>query len=312
MQNEVLRLKNIDLTLKVEIIKMAKNIENAIVGVFLGGKTLMSGKVKNGQLVKNYVKRINNKGTEEEILSELIKSITEVFDDEVAGIGIGVPSLVDTSKGIVYKVQKIPSWREVHLKDILESKFGVKVYVNNDANCFAIGEKYFGQAKGNANVVGLIIGAGVGAGIIFKEHLYSGTNCGAGEFGSIPYRDHDFEYYCSEGFFEEKYGIKFELLYSRAINNDKIALAIFEQYGYDLGNIIKTILFTTDPEIIIIGGTISKAFKFFEKVMWKKVKTFIYKHSLKKLKIVQSEQSEIAVLGAAALYYDAHNITMKK
>ncbi len=292
--------------------RMVANVQEAIIGVSLGGKTLLSGKVINGHLVKSQTKRINNKGTEEEILTELINAITEVFDDEVAGIGIGVPSLVDVTNGIVYKVQKIPSWREVHLKDILESRFGVKVYVNNDANCFAIGEKYFGQAKEYSNVVGLIIGAGVGAGIIFREHLYSGTNCGAGEFGSIPYRDHDFEYYCSESFFEEKYGIKFELLYNRALNNDKIALAIFEQYGFDIGNIIKTILFTADPEIIIIGGTISKAFKFFEKVMWKKVKTFIYKHSLKKLKIVQSEQSQIAVLGAAALYFDAQNVTMRK
>ncbi len=291
---------------------MTENIKNAIIGVSLGGKTLLTGKVRDGQLVKSQTKKINNKGTEEEILTELINAISEVFDNEVAGIGIGVPSLVDVPNGIVYKVQKIPSWREVHLKEILEGRFGVKVYVNNDANCFAIGEKYFGQAKVYENVVGLIIGAGVGAGIIFKEHLYSGTNCGAGEFGSIPYRDHDFEYYCSEGFFEEKYGIKFELLYNRAINNDKIAMAIFEQYGFDIGNLIKTILFTTDPELIIIGGTISKAFKFFEKVMWKKVKTFIYKHSLKKLKIVQSEQSEIAVLGAAALYLDAQNVTMKK
>ena len=291
---------------------MDKNVKKAIIGVALGGKTLLSGKVKDGELVKSQTKRINNKGTEEEILTELINAISEVFDEEVAGIGIGVPSLVDVANGIVYKVQKIPSWREVHLKDILESRFGVKVYVNNDANCFAIGEKYFGQAKDYENVVGLIIGAGVGAGIIFKEHLYSGTNCGAGEFGSIPYRDHDFEYYCSEGFFEEKYGIKFELLYNRALKKDKIALAIFEQYGFDLGNIIKTILFTTDPEIIIIGGPISKAFVFFEKTMRKKVKTFTYKHSLKKLKIVPSEQSDIAVLGAAALYFDAQNITVNK
>jgi glucokinase len=291
---------------------MVEIIKDAIIGVSLGGKTLLTGKVKNGKLSKSHSIRINNKGTEEEVLAELINAISEVFDDEVAGIGIGVPSLVDVENGIVYKVQKIPAWREVHLKDILESKFGVKVYVNNDANCFAIGEKYFGQAKEYENVVALILSAGVGAGIIFKEHLYSGTNCGAGEFGSIPYRDHDFEYYCSEGYFEEKYGIKAEILYKRALNKDKIALAIYEQFGYDLGNLIKTIMFTTDPEIIILGGSLSKAFTFFEKTMGEKVRTFIYKHSLKKLKIVTAEQTDIALLGAAALYYDAQNITMRK
>jgi glucokinase len=188
----------------------------------------------------------------------------------------------------------------------------VKVYINNDANCFAIGEKYFGKAKNYDNVIGLIIDAGVGAGIVFKGHLYSGTNCGAGELGSLPYREHDFEYYCSEGYFEEKYDLKFELLYKRALNDDKIALAIFEQYGYDLGNLIKIIMYTIDPEIIVLGGSISKAFPYFEKTMRSKIKTFIYKHSLSRLKIVPSDQSEISILGAVALFYDALNITMEK
>jgi glucokinase len=291
---------------------MTQSSNESIIGISLGGSMLLSGKVKNDKLIKSVSRKINNKGSEEEVLTELIEAISEVFDDEVTGIGIGVPSLVDVKNGIVYKVQKIPSWREVHLKDILESHFGIKVYVNNDANCFAIGEKYFGKAKNHENIVGLIIGAGVGAGIIFKGHLYSGTNCGAGEFGSLPYREHDFEYYCSESYFEEKYGMKFELLYKRALNKDKIALAVFEQYGFDLGNLIKSILYITDPEIIILGGTISKAFPFFEKTMHNRVKTFLYKHSLKKLEILLTQQSEISIFGAVALFYDAQNITLNK
>lgn len=291
---------------------MKKDINNTIIGVSLGGNILLTGKVKDGQLIKSFFKKINNRGSEEEILTELIAAISEIFDEEVKGIGIGVPSLVNEKKGIVYRVQKIPSWREVHLKDILEAHFGVKVYINNDANCFAIGEKYFGNAKEKENVVGLIIGTGVGVGIIFKGHLYSGSNCGAGELGSIPYREHDFEYYCSEGYFDEKYGMNFELLYRRALKKDKIALAIFEQYGLDLGNLIKTILYTLDPETIVLGGIIAKAFPFFEKMMLQKVETFLYKHSLKDLIIIPSQQSDIAVLGAVALFYDAQNLTLEK
>jgi len=291
---------------------MANNPSKAIIGVSLSGNTILCGKVHNGKLVKSISKKIYSKGSEEEILTDLIGVISEVFNDDVTGIGIGVPSLVDVQKGIVYNVRKIPAWREVHLKDILENQFGVKVYVNNDANCFAIGEKYFGNAKDYENVIGLIIGTGVGAGIIFKGHLYSGTNCGAGELGSLPYRDYDFEHYCSKSYFELKYGMKFELLLKRALKKDKIALAIFEQYGLDLGNLIKTILYTTDPEIIILGGTIAKAFPFFETTMLNRVKTFIYKHSLKKLKIIPSQQSETAIFGAVALFFDAQNITLKK
>ncbi len=284
----------------------------SIIGVFLGGKTLFAGKVKNGKIESSVTKQIDNMASEDHIIAEVIDSIEQVFDDEIEGIGIGVPSLVDVEKGIVYRVQKIPAWREVHIKDILFSKFNVKVHVNNDANCFAVGEKYFGTAKNYENIVGLILGAGVGAGIIFKGHLYSGTNCGAGEFGSLPYKDHDFEYYCGEGYFEEKYGLTHKVLYQRALQNDKIALAIYEQYGQDVGNIIKAIMFSTDPEIIVIGGTVSKAFSFFEKEMNKVVKTFTYQHILTSKKIVKSENEDIAILGAAALFYDAQNMTMRK
>lgn len=283
-----------------------------IVGVFLGGKTLRVGKVTNNQIEKSIYRNVSNREAEEVILKELITAIDEVFDDDIAGIGIGVPSLVNVKKGIVYKVVNIPSWKEVHLKEILEDRFGVNVYVNNDANCFAIGEKYFGKAKNYENIVGLIIGAGMGTGIIFNGHLFSGENCGAGEFGSIPYKEFDYEYYCSEGFFEEKYGLQTEDLFERAKKKDKIAFAIFEQFGYNLGSAIKTIMFSVDPELVVIGGNLARAFPYFEKAMREKVKTFPYKHSVKRLKIVQSEEPNIAILGAAALYLDAQNRTVIK
>ncbi len=287
-------------------------MDSAVIGISMGGKTLLAGKVKNGRIEKSITRKINNKGPENEILAEVFDVINEVKDDEVAGIGIGVPSLVDVEKGIVYRVQNIPSWREVHLKEILESHFGLKIYVNNDANCFAIGEMYFGKTAGYENSVGLILGAGVGAGIIFKSHLYSGTNCGAGEFGDIPYRDFTYEYYLNDAYFEYKYGVAASTFLSRANKKDKIALAIFEQYGNDLGNLMKTILFTVDPQIIVVGGPLAKAFPYFEKSMWDKVNTFPYRHAISKLKIVPSEQENIAVLGAAALYFDAKNQRLKK
>ena len=287
-------------------------MEKAVIGIFLGGKTLLAGKVKNGKIEKSINRKINNKGPESEILSEIFHVIDEVNDDEVDGIGIGVPSLVDVEKGIVFRVHNIPSWREVHLKEILESHFGVKVYVNNDANCFAIGEMYFGESAGYENSVGLILGAGVGAGILFKGHLYSGTNCGAGEFGDIPYRDFTYEYYLNDAYFEYKYGVSASTFLSRAKKNDKIALAVFEQYGYDLGNLVKTILFAVDPQIIIIGGPLAKAFSYFEKSMWKSVRSFPYQHAVNNLKIVSSTEENTAILGAAALYFDAKNLRLKK
>ena len=292
--------------------KNAQSQNKSIVGIYLGGKMLRVGKVTNNKIEKSISRNISNKESEEVILKELISGIDEVFDKDVVGIGIGVPSLVNVKKGIVYRVVNIPSWREVHVKEILEDRFGVNVYVNNDANCFAIGEKYFGKAQNYENIVGIIIGAGMGAGIIFNGHLFSGENCGAGEFGSIPYKQFDYEYYCSEGFFEEKYELRTDDLLERAKHSDKIAFAVFEQFGYNLGDAIKTMMLAIDPELIVIGGTLARAFPYFEKAMWEKVNTFPYKHSVKHLKIEQSVEPDIAILGAAALYLDGINTTLRK
>lgn len=281
------------------------DIHQTVIGLFLGGKTLMAGKIKDGIIEKKVHKTINNLAPEEEIIMEVIGAIQEVFDDEIEGIGVGVPSLVNTTKGIVYKTPNIPSWKEVHLKEILEDRFKVNVFLNNDANCFAAGEKHFGKAKNYSNIIGIIIGVGFGCGIIANDKLYSGNNCGAGEFGSIPYRDHDYEYYCSEGYFNEKYDENFVDFLNRAKKKDKIALAIFEQYGNDLGNAIKTILFAIDPEIIVIGGRLSEAFPYFNKTMWNVINTFPYKHSIKNLKIEVNSQEDVPIMGAAALYFDA-------
>jgi len=275
------------------------------VGVYLGGKHLRVGRVRNNTVEASLALEIDNHNSEEVILKELMDAIDQVFTDDVGGIGIGVPSLVDVSKGIVYNVEHMPSWREVHLGDLLSDRYKVGVYVNNDANCFAIGEKYFGKAKKFANVVGVMVGVGLGCGVITNNRLYSGTNCGAGEFGCIPYRDHNYEHYCTPQYFEFKYGLKPDVLYTRAKKQDKIALAILEQFGFDFGQAIKTMLYAYDPECIIVGGNISRFFPYFEKFMWKVVRKFQYEKTVEKLRIEVSDQPDIAVLGAAALYYDA-------
>lgn len=281
------------------------DMETAVVGVFLGGKTLMAGKIKSGKVERKEIRTINNLAAEEDILMEVISIIEAVIDDEVSGIGVGVPSLVDVDKGIVYQVLNIPSWQKVHLKEILEDRFRHKVYLNNDANCFAVGQKYFGKAQNYNNIVGLIIGVGLGCGIIANNQLFSGQNCGAGEFGSIPYRDHDYEYYCSENYFQKKYGEKFSELLQRAQNKDKIALALFENYGQSIADVIKAVLFAIDPEVIVIGGPVAEAFPFFEKSMNERLKSFPYESTLKKLSIRVSDEADISILGAAALFYDA-------
>ncbi|ASB47660.1 ROK family protein [Alkalitalea saponilacus] len=276
-----------------------------VVGVFLGGKTLKVGRVSNDTVEEMVTVEVDNYAGEEDVLNQLIKTIESVFTPEIAGIGIGVPSMVDVEQGIVYNVEHIPSWRKVYLGDLLKAHFKKEIYVNNDANCFAVGEKYYGKGWKYNNLAVIFAGEGLGVGIIADNRLYSGTNCGAGEFGYISYRDHNYEYYCTQSYFELKYGLKPNALFKRAKKEDKIALAILEQFGYDFGNFIKTILFAIDPECIIIGGDITRFFPYFEPYMWKTIRKHPFEKAIEKLRIDVSEKQDVAVLGAAALYFDA-------
>ena len=282
--------------------------EKSILGVDIGGTNIRIGKILNDNILALHSQKITSNGKEEEVLEEIISSVYKLFDKSVVGIGVGVPSVVDVEKGIVYDVQNIPSLKKVFLKKILEDKFKIPVYVNNDANCFVAGEKYFGRGKSYNNIVGLTIGTGLGAGIYANGKLYAGANCGAGEFGLLPYKDSDYEHYCSSHFFINIYRTTGEEAFKNAAKGDNTAIGIFNEFGTHLGNAVSAVILSFDPEIIIIGGSISKSFKYFKDSMTKVFGDFPYQNSIKNLKIAVSKLSQGPVLGAAALYLENNKI----
>ena len=278
---------------------------DVIVGVDLGGTNVRAAAVRDGKIFKRAVRRISGKAAEEVVLGEIFETVAEVVGGGVAGIGIGVPSVVDVEHGIVYAVENIPAWREVPLKDKLEARFGCPAYVNNDANAFALGELHFGKGRGYRNMVAVTIGTGLGSGIIIDGRLYSGPNCGAGEIGSIPYRDATIERYAAGPFFQDRAGVGGDVVYERAQRGDAEAVRLFHAFGNELGHAILTILYAYDPELIVLGGSISRAYQFFEGGMRERLKSFAYQHVLERLVITYSEVEDVALLGAAALYIDA-------
>jgi glucokinase len=276
-----------------------------IIGIDLGATNIRGAVVNNETVSEITSRRIQTKGTEEQVLQDVYSLIDSLIDKEVKAIGIGVPSVVDVKLGIVYDVIHIPSWKEVHLKELIESRYHIPVFVNNDANCFALGEYYFGKGKGVEDMIGLTIGTGLGAGIIINNHLYAGKNCGAGEFGMVDYLDNNYEFYCSGSFFNNVYGLNGEDVFKNAKNGDMQALKLYNELGAHLGNAIKMIMYTYDTELIILGGSVQLAFGFFEKAMWERIKTFGFPKSIEQLQVKTSALANSGILGAAALYYDA-------
>ena len=158
-----------------------QNTNSFVIGVDMGGTKIGAGLISGQEVIERRVKGINNRESKERILSDLMLVIDELMRDDLLGIGVGVPSLVDVKSGTVYGVQNIPSWDVVPLAEILRERYKVPVYVNNDANCFAIGEKYYGAGQEFSNFVGVTLGTGLGGGVIVDDYLYAGSNCCAGE-----------------------------------------------------------------------------------------------------------------------------------
>lgn len=280
---------------------MSKQQEKLSIGIDLGGTQVRAGLVNNGEIVQIAAARISGLTTEEEVLDRIFGLIDTLGLEDVAGIGIGVPSIVDVKRGIVYDTVNIPSWKEVHLKEILEKKYGVPVSVNNDANCFALGEQRYGAGKGYGNVVGVTIGTGLGAGVIFEGRLFSGTYCGAGEIGNIAYKDGTIENYASGQYFTTIHGRSGESLLAEAFRNDQQAVDIFYEYGLHLGRALLTIVYAYDPEFIVLGGSVSQSYPFFEKGMYQSLQESVFPHSLKHLRIECSRTIGIAIIGASCL-----------
>jgi glucokinase len=276
-----------------------------IIGIDLGATNIRGAIVQNEHIGNIVSRRIHTKGTEEQVLDDVYWLIDQLIAGDVKAIGIGVPSVVDVKKGIVYDVIHIPSWKEVHLKEILEKRYKVPVFVNNDANCFALGEYYFGKGKGVESMIGLTLGTGLGAGIIIKNHLYAGKNCGAGEFGMVDYLDQNYEYYARGSFFTNVHGLNGETVFTDAKARDSKALQLYRELGIHLGNAVKMIMYTYDTELIILGGSVPMAFDYFEQSMWERIKTFGFPKSIEHLQIKTSELTNSGILGAAALYFDA-------
>jgi glucokinase len=276
-----------------------------IIGIDLGATNIRGAVVNDKSLSQIIARRINTNGTEEQVLEDVYYVIDHLIDENIKAIGIGVPSVVDVDQGIVYDVQHIPAWKEVHLKQLIEARYHIPVFVNNDANCFALGEFYFGKGKGADDMIGLTIGTGLGAGVVINKKLYAGPNCGAGEFGMVDYLDHNYEFYCSGSFFTNVHGLSGEEVFKDAEHGNKDALKLYLEMGVHLGNAVKLIMYTYDPKLIILGGSVQTAYKYFEKTMWERIRTFAYTKSIGRLKIERSLLANSGILGAAALYFDS-------
>ena len=159
-----------------------------IVGVDVGGTTIKSALLSpKGSILRRHEVRTEAKKGAKEIIKRIFSSIEEVKEEGILGIGIGSPGPMDYRKGIITNPVNLP-FKNTPLKKIVGGKFKVPVFLDNDANCFALAEALFGQGKPYNNVVGITLGTGFGGGLVIGKKLYYGKG-NAAELGhmSIKY-----------------------------------------------------------------------------------------------------------------------------
>ena len=205
----------------------------SVIGVDLGGTKVAVGKIRSGKLVEQKQAEIDQTSEDPMDAVRLMgQVIQELMDDGVKGIGVGVPGLVNREWGIVYDVLNIPNWKEVPLKSLLEEKFKIPVYIDNDANCFAMGEYRFGSFPGHPDFVGITLGTGMGSGIIKNGTLLPDAHCCSGEFGTMAYLDGIFENYTSGMYFKLKYGKNGQEVAEKAHDGDVRCRRQFRFYNW--------------------------------------------------------------------------------
>lgn len=275
--------------------------QSSVIGIDMGGTQLRGGVVTGNEVSGIVSASVHSEGSVDQVLEQLFALVQQLLDPSVKGIGIGVPGLVSMPKGVVYDVVNIASWKEVPLKQLMEDRFQLPIKFENDANCFALGEYWFGKGRGHDSMLGLTIGTGLGSGIILNKKLYAGRHGGAGEFGMIEYLDKYYEYYASGQFFQNVYERDGREVFRLAKAGDKKALAMYEEMGSHLGNAIRTILYTLDIDLIVLGGSVRHAFPYFSESMWQQIRTLAFQRAADDLRIEVSELENSGILGAAAL-----------
>jgi len=236
------------------------------------------------------------------------------------GIGVGVWGLVDIEKGEVRFAPNL-KWRDIPLKKLWEGRFGLTVFVENDANASAMGEYYLGAAKNVDDFIYVNTGIGLGGGIISAGILFRGWNGYAGEIGHMTIDPDGEACMCGKrGCWETQVGsrvavqgyktctgqeVSFEELVALVRADDPTSLEIFMKMGLALGIGIGSLVNIFSPRCVVVGGALIQVSERILPIARENfAKNSLFQHQ-KDIKIIPSELgSNSCVLGCVALVLD--------
>jgi len=255
----------------------------AILGMDIGGSSLKVVLREKEKILKKEVFDLPRKKKD---LFDLIEKIYKNFSqkNKLEKVGIGVAGILDKKREKLIRAPNLSFLEGVKIKKEIEKKLKRKVFIENDVNCFGLGEKFFGKAKNLDYFIFLALGSGIGGAIFVDGKLILGEEGGAGEIGHIFLdikNKFDFEELASDKFLKRKLGKNSFSAKILAEKGQKGAIKIFKELGKNLGFGIVNLIHIFDPQAIILGGGIILAKKFFEKEMKETIKKFVISKSYK-------------------------------
>jgi len=287
-----------------------------VIGIDLGGTKISAGIVdRSGRIVGEIVTLPTESWkSPERIFENMTRTIdlclkrSKINLKNITGIGVGVPTVLDNDSGTLTSSDNLPTMGGFNLKNALLKYYrGKKIIIENDANCFIIGEKLCGKAKDYRFCCGVTLGTGLGVGIILNDKLYRGSKGSAGEIWRSPYKKYKNieEIVSGKGLssqYEKLTGLKVEapLIEEKARQGDEKAKEVWKIFGEALGYALSYLVNILDPEIIVIGGSISKAYDCFIDFTQNMLKK--YTKSYNQLKVVKAKYSNLSgIIGAGFL-----------
>ncbi|MCD6232696.1 ROK family protein [Candidatus Aerophobetes bacterium] len=313
-----------------------------IMGIDLGGTNIVSLLInKKGEIITRDKRKALAEEGKEKTISQIVESAKAVIEkgrnkgisfQSILGIGIGSPGPLNTKEGIIYFAPNLPGWKNVPLKNILEKKLNIPVFLENDANAAALGEWWIGAGRDVNNLVLFTLGTGIGGGIIINGEVLHGFRDTAAEIGHMIIHEEGLLCNCGTKGCLEAYAsatgvvrrtisalkkgaksiltemvnnhlkeITCKMVYQAAKKGDKLCKWITEETGRYLGIGIANMVNILNPEMIILAGGMIEAKDLLFNPVIKYAQKYALKASIEKVKIVPAHLGDNAgAIGAAA------------
>lgn len=278
------------------------------VGVDLGGTNLRIAAVgEHGNLLEKLTLGTQIALGRDQVVRDMcdaIAQVTKKYESSATllGIGIGVPGIIDMKTGMVRGAPNLPGWAGFPVQIEIEHRLQTRVFLENDANVAALGEKWLGAARDAEHMAIFTLGTGVGGGIVFGERIWHGMTGMAGEFGHITVEPEGVPCGCGNRGCLERYSsataiirmaresiasnvvselsraassnaeFSAKAVYNLAIQGDEEAKRIFRCVGWALGIAIAGLVNALNLSMYVIGGGVSSAWDAFAPTVFEELR----------------------------------------